>query len=333
MFLRALFGETIPERELQADKRSCRKIGPAGIGEKALFLGGFFLDRTKYIPVSEVKRVYKRIAMSKGGYTGRGLFASLSYLVVEYGNGETYACRFKYEPQLDLFLDEIGTRFPNIPLHSEKAEQRLRESEEAEQRRYQTKLSEKALSLLDDLCDAEAFLEQKPERYRMLTKTAKTKRMAGYTNPFYKHLQYLILSGAILLFLTGGYALYRAQGFTIYVVLFGFSLILLFVSIRVKPTGVKNRADADREWEEAVRSMAAYLKERQSFPLPPQYAHPSALKRMRRIVREGRAESEAEALTLLKKELKALNSSVEVSQRDYDEVVAIKPMFLCMDYR
>lgn len=54
---------------------------------------------------------------------------------------------------------------------------------------------------------------------------------------------------------------------------------------------------------------------------------------MIRVIREGRAESSDEALAVLKKDLQALNSSVEVSQRDYDEVVAIKPMFLCMDYR
>ena len=35
----------------------------------------------------------------------------------------------------------------------------------------------------------------------------------------------------------------------------------------------------------------------------------------------------------MKKELKALNSSVKVSQSEYDEVVAIKPLFLVCDYQ
>lgn len=36
---------------------------------------------------------------------------------------------------------------------------------------------------------------------------------------------------------------------------------------------------------------------------------------------------------VLKEDLKALNSSVVVEQEEYDEIVAIKPMFLVMDYR
>ena len=39
------------------------------------------------------------------------------------------------------------------------------------------------------------------------------------------------------------------------------------------------------------------------------------------------------SLQVLKKDLKALNSSVVVEKEEYDEVVAIKPMFLVMDYK
>ena len=35
----------------------------------------------------------------------------------------------------------------------------------------------------------------------------------------------------------------------------------------------------------------------------------------------------------MKAYLKALNSEVTVSQEEYDEVMAIKPMFLVMDYQ
>ena len=34
-----------------------------------------------------------------------------------------------------------------------------------------------------------------------------------------------------------------------------------------------------------------------------------------------------------KKDLKALNSDVVVEQEEYDEIMAIKPMFLVMDYK
>ena len=68
------------------------------------------------------------------------------------------------------------------------------------------------------------------------------------------------------------------------------------------------------------------------FPLPARYAHPAVLTRMIRVLREGRAQSIEEALTVVKADLKALNADVQVSQEEYDEVVAIKPMFLVSDY-
>ena len=54
---------------------------------------------------------------------------------------------------------------------------------------------------------------------------------------------------------------------------------------------------------------------------------------MIRILREGRAQSADEALEVLKSDLKALNADVQVSQEEYDEVVAVKPMFLLSDYQ
>ena len=54
---------------------------------------------------------------------------------------------------------------------------------------------------------------------------------------------------------------------------------------------------------------------------------------MIRILREGRAQSVAEALDVLKSDLKALTADVQVEQEEYDEVVAIKSMFLLSDYQ
>ena len=50
------------------------------------------------------------------------------------------------------------------------------------------------------------------------------------------------------------------------------------------------------------------------------------------IIAQERTRSVAEALELLKQDLKAMNSSVELEQEEYDEVMAIKPMFLVRDY-
>ena len=82
MFLKpAKLGEKeIPESILSEDKKHCKKIGPCGIGKEALYLNSFYLERRFYIPVSSVSRVFKRVAMSKGGFTGKGLFATMPYL-------------------------------------------------------------------------------------------------------------------------------------------------------------------------------------------------------------------------------------------------------------
>jgi len=79
--------------------------------------------------------------------------------------------------------------------------------------------------------------------------------------------------------------------------------------------------------------MEEYIREYPDFPVPAHYAHPIVLKRMQEILKEGRAKTIPEALQILKKDLKALNSDVVVEQEEYDEIVAIKPMFLVMDYK
>ena len=74
-------------QELEADKKACRKIGPCGVGKKALYLNSFYIDRRYYLPYGSITRVFKRVAMSSGGFSGKGVFASMAYLVVEYDGG------------------------------------------------------------------------------------------------------------------------------------------------------------------------------------------------------------------------------------------------------
>ena len=157
---------TIPDAELTTDKKNCKKIGPCGVGEKAIYLNSFYFDRRYYIPISSierirtnveketgdeirnagfagikvdedyrryyipissVERIFKRIAMSKGGFTGKGAFGTLSYLVVVYENGKEKQCNFKHEEDVDRLLAYIEERFPQIPLHSIEAERKLKE--------------------------------------------------------------------------------------------------------------------------------------------------------------------------------------------------------------
>ena len=334
------------EDELRQDKKNCVKIERIGIGAKAIYLSGFLLDRAYYIPFSDIRRVYKRVAMSKGGFTGKGLFASISYLVVEYDDSSEKQFQFKFEQSVDSALEEIAVSFPCIPMHSVEAERKLRKAQETEERRYKKNLSQKAQKTISELNDIKSVLEKRPDLYNALTKTARTKRMVTCTNPFYRHLFYLLLISSVVLLLFGFYLYSEDQSFSIYFVLFSFAAILFMIAIRVRPTGKLNKKNADNDWNCAVKDMQNYLTslskkqkndihidDSMQFAIPAQYAHPFSLERMIRIIREGRAESAYDAFAVLKKDLKAMNSSVEVSQRDYDEVVAIKPMFLCMDYK
>ena len=127
MFLKpAKLGEKeIPEKILSEDRKHCKKIGPCGIGKEALYLNSFYLERRYYVPVSSVSRVFKRVAMSKGGFTGKGLFATMPYLVVVLDDGSEKQCNFKYEDQVDAFVSAVKERFPQVKTVSEAAEKRL----------------------------------------------------------------------------------------------------------------------------------------------------------------------------------------------------------------
>lgn len=129
MKLQRLGNVSIPDEELVKDKKECKKIGPCGIGKKAVYLSSFYIDRRYYIPIGSVKRIFKRIAMSKGGFTEKGVFGTLSYLVVVYEDGKEKQCNFKHEEDVDRFLTYIEEEYPDIPVHSLEAERKLAEKE------------------------------------------------------------------------------------------------------------------------------------------------------------------------------------------------------------
>ena len=95
-------------QELEADKKACRKIGPCGVGKKALYLNSFYIDRRYYLPYGSITRVFKRVAMSSGGFSGKGVFASMAYLVVEYDGGKQKQCNFKDERDVDALLEVLA---------------------------------------------------------------------------------------------------------------------------------------------------------------------------------------------------------------------------------
>ena len=326
--------DTLPENELKEDKKSCHKFGPCGVGQKAIYLNSFYIDRQYYVPMKSVKRVFKRIAMSKGAFTGRGVFATLPYLVVEFDDGRQKQCNFKHEEDVDRILAYIEDNFPDIPLHSEAAEQKLREKERnLEKKRLAGNISDTARNNISILDNAIKYLHKDSDLYLNLSQSAKKKRVYDRSNPAYKWVALAITIIGLGAFFYGVYSVITHAGFGIYFLLFGLAAIFLFSGASVLPTSKNNKHYIEKQLVRSIDDMQRYIKTYPDFPVPAHYAHPVVLKRMQDILKDKRAETMSEALEVLKNDLKALNSSVVVEQEEYDEIVAIKPMFLVMDYK
>ena len=332
IFAPVRLGETSLNAEaVAADKKSCKRFGPCGVGKEALFLNSYFIDRRYYVTFSSVRRVFKRVAMSQGGFSGKGVFGAIPYLVVQYDDGKEKQCTFKREEDVDAMLAYIGEVHPEIPTLSVGGEQRLEQKAKEEAARYLSELTSDAQSAKEELEKAQKFLSGYPELTDQLSKAARAKRVNQHTNPAYRWVALaIVLAGAAAL--VYGIISWRNGGdFGMYFALFGFAAIFFFSGAHVLPTAKNNKKAVARAWEEAQANLAHVLPD--DFPLPARYAHPVVLTRMIRILREGRAQSADEALEVLKSDLKALNADVQVSQEEYDEVVAIKSMFLLSDYQ
>ncbi len=325
---------TIDNQVLVQDKKSCRKIGSCGVGKKALYLNSFFIDRQYYVPFSSIQRVFKRVAMSKGGFSGKGMFASMAYLVVEFDNGQQKQCNFKYENQVDELLTLLAREQPQIKRVSAQAEKRLaqREARLAEEEKSRPKLSASAKQEIDDLQRAIDYLEQKPALSDQLSKAAKRKRAYQCTSPSYRWAAMAITILGLVALVYGIVSLLHHGTFAIYFTLFGLAAIFTFAGFSVLPTAKNNKKSVLQYDEQAQQQMESYLQNYFDFPVPVRYAHPIVLKRMQRVIVQGRAQTKEQALEIIKQDLQALNSDVQVSQEEHDEVVAIKPMFLNAAY-
>jgi hypothetical protein len=330
---RQLGRHSLEDEELHTDKRKCRKIGGCGIGEKALYLNRYMLDRACYILFADVDRVYKRIAMSKGGFSGKGMFASLAYLVVEYDQGKVLQCNFKSEQLVDEFLACIKKEHPGIPIYSKKGEQILREKEMQRRKKQERHITSDIAPQVELLETAIQFLEKKPELYEELGLSARNKRINECTNPVYRWSALFIMAMAFAAFIFGIYAVFAHVGSAVYFLLFGLAGIFLFSGANVLPTKQNNKRYIEQRFQTAVQEMEAYVASDALFPVPSCYAHPVILKRMIDILVDHRAKDCAEALEVLKQDMKKLNSDVTVEQEEYEEIVVIKPMFLVMNYQ
>ena len=287
---------------LKDDRRHCRRFGPCGVGNKALYLNSFYISRMYYLPIASVKRIYKRVAMSKGGFTGKGLFASIPYLVVEYEDGQEKQCNFKVEEMVDQLIAYFHKQWPDIPVHSAAAQKKLEEKQR-------------------ELAKKQAMLE-----------SSKARDIQERTNPAYRWVALAIVLMGGVSFGYGIYALVHHLGSAMYFLLFGLAAVFLFSGANVLPTRRNNAAYVQRMLENAWRDMERYTEKYPDFPIPACYAHPVVLRWMQEILAQERAGDTKEALAVLKKDLQALNSSVTVEQETYDEVMMIKPLFLVKNY-
>lgn len=322
--------------ELEQDKKACRKIGPCGVGKKALYLNSFYIDRRYYLPYGSISRVFKRVAMSSGGFTGKGMFASMAYLVVEYDGGKQKQCNFKDERDVDKLLEVLAKEQPQIPLLSEAGEQALQKKEAEKAARKLPELTDEAKHSISMLKKAKEYLEEKPELAEELSAAERRKRAQLQSKPVYRYVALAIFVFGIVSAAYGLYAVTNHVGnYGIYFALFGFAAIFLFSSYNMLPTARNNNNAIMKRADKAEAAMAEYVKHypNGAFPVPSCYAHPIVLKQMTDAIEEGRAVTVPEALDAVETRLKSLNADVQVEQEEYDEVVVIKAMFLNHDYQ
>ena len=244
-----------------------------------MYLSSFYIDRRYYIPIDSVKRIFKRIAMSKGGFTGKGVFGTLSYLVVVYEDGKEKQCNFKHEEDVDRFVAYIEEKYPDIPLHSLEAERKLAEKERwlAEKQRERN-VSEETKRCLVKLEQAEQYLKKQSDIYMDLSQSAKKKRTYDRSNPAYKWVALAIVLMGAAVFVYGIYALTTHAGFGMYFLLFGLAAIFLFAGANVLPTSKNNKNYIEKRLTESIRQMEEYIREYPDFPVPAHYAHTDCVK-------------------------------------------------------
>lgn len=322
--------------ELEADKKACKKIGPCGVGKKALYLNSFYIDRRYYLPYGSITRVFKRVAMSQGGFTGKGMFASMAYLVVEYDGGKQKQCNFKDERDVDALLDLLAKEQPQIKRLSAAGEQAVEKKEAEKAARKLPELTKDAEHSLSILRRAKEYLEAKPEVSDELSAAERRKRAQLKSKPVYRYVALAIFLFGIVAAAYGLYSVVNHVGsYGVYFALFGFAAIFLFSSYNMMPTARNNNSSIMKRADQAEQAAADYVKKypNGAFPVPSYYAHPVVLKQMMDAIEEGRAVTVPEALEAVKARLKELNADVQVDQEEYDEVVVIKAMFLNHDYQ
>ena len=215
-------------------------------------------------------------------------------------------------------------------------EQALQKKAEEKAARKLPELSDDAKHTVTVLRRAKEYLDAKPELSNELSAAQRRKRAQLKSKPVYRYVALAIFLFGTAAAAYGLYAVFTHTGsYGVYFALFGFAAIFLFSSYNMLPTAHNNNSAIMKRADQADAAMAEYVKHypNGSFPVPSCYAHPIVLKRMIDAVEEGQAVTTAEALDAVKARLQAVNADVQVEQEEYDEIVAIKALFLNHDYQ
>ncbi len=317
--------------EVKADRKHCRKYDQCGLGNKAIYMGTAMHPRKLYVPYSAVTNVFKRVGVSNP--SGKGFLAPILFIVVRYDDGREQACSFRYLQDADKMLDDLEKNHPNIPLLSPEGVLKQKEREELEARIQANDLSETARHNKKVLEDARWEVHKRPAVYEKLAAMAKLKRHADLMKPWVKYAALGLLIGGAVCTLAGA-AVMRMGSKSVGIVaaLVGIMCVFLAINSKGLPSKLTDRKKRQREYEEALAEMQNSLKHIPDFPIPYCYAHPYTFDRMIRILQEQRTETIEGALSILKDDLRSMDSSVVLQKEDYRQVVTIKPLFTVQDY-
>ncbi len=331
MSVKPLSAAVLPQDQVKQDRKKCRKFDQCGVGELAVYVPSKTMPRAYYIPFESLERVYKRVAVSPG--SGKAFLTPVLYVVFQYDGGKEEQVYYKYLKEADALFDDLEKTHPSLPLISEKNEQKKRESEEEEERIRTKELSRPVQNQVRILESARELLGMRPALYKELAGTAAFKRKIDNIKPMYQMIVLCVMIAGAVCAVIGG-VVYRTVNSSvgIMLLLIGAAAMFLMVNSKILPTPKKNRKHAQQLYDEALQAMKISLRKTQDFPLPPRYAHPYVCDRMIRIIRTERAETVDQALEVLKADLKAADSSVQLSGDEYKQVVTIKPLFLVQNY-
>ena len=328
------FGNTsIDSNIVKEDRKRGRRIGPCAFGEKAMYLNSFFISRRYYVPYEEVARVYKRVAMSEGGFSGRGVFGSMPYFVVVLKDGREKACNFKIEEEVDEAVRFIRENHPEISVGTAAGEAAKKKREAEMAARRPAELSKEAEKAVERLKGDLAYLEKEPEIGEALVRCVRRKRQVDHIPGTTRILAWAFLLVGAVLTVGGLYMTAAKAAFGPYMIMFGAAFLMFSLASGILPFGSASPKRAKEAWENAIQNAKVYISKQPDFFFPPQYAHPVVAERTIRLLEEGRARNEHEAWNMMKNDLKSLNSSVRVTQEEHDEVAMVKPLFLECGYK